>query len=112
MNLSMDGWKRLIKFPLLKIRKEKIEKFPCKECLVKPMCRQACDKIIMDDVILMKKFLDDEACPDCGSKEFQEGPSGGMSQNIKCSDCGHWFNLALPIFVQRIRVDKTGRFRE
>lgn len=112
MNLIMDGWRKLINFNFLKKSTPKVEIFPCEECLLKPMCTQACDKLIMDSDLLMKKFLDYSACPDCGSKEFIEGPSGGMSQNIKCVHCRHWFNLALPIFVQRIRIDKEGRFRE
>lgn len=34
-------------------------------------------------------------CPDCGSKGFYEGPSGGMSTNIFCRnrDCRSGFNL-------------------
>jgi len=84
--------------------------FPCKDCLIKAMCTQACDKIIMDDTLLMKEFVKHEACPDCGGKDFIEGPCGGMSQNIKCSGCGHWFNVALPVFIQRIRITDTGGF--
>jgi len=41
-------------------------------------------------------------CPDCGSKKFYEGPHGGAAVNVKCADCGHKFNLGLPLFVQRI----------
>lgn len=33
-------------------------------------------------------------CPDCGKKtDFYEGPSGGMSTNIFCAQCGHGFNI-------------------
>jgi hypothetical protein len=34
-------------------------------------------------------------CPDCGSHEFLEGPSGGASTNIKCANelCGSKFNV-------------------
>ncbi len=31
-------------------------------------------------------------CPNCGSNQWYEGPSGGMSTNIKCGGCGIWFN--------------------
>ena len=31
-------------------------------------------------------------CPNCGSNQWYEGPSGGMSTNIKCGCCGLWFN--------------------
>src|SRR5271154_985542 len=35
-------------------------------------------------------------CPDCGGNKFTMGPSGGMSQNIKCSnlECGSEFCAA------------------
>ncbi len=32
-------------------------------------------------------------CPDCGSKEFYEGPSGGICTNWKCAGCGSKFNI-------------------
>ena len=87
--------------------------FPCAsdDCLVRMMeCRQACDKIIIDGDKLKEAFLQYNACPDCGSEKFREGPSGGMSQNVKCSGCGHWFNVALPLFIERIHIDDKGRF--
>jgi hypothetical protein len=31
-------------------------------------------------------------CPNCGSTQWYEGPSGGMAVNIKCAGCGLWFN--------------------
>src|SRR5215475_12729377 len=34
----------------------------------------------------------DGTCPDCGDNEWFEGPSGGMSTNIKCAKCGLWLN--------------------
>lgn len=36
------------------------------------------------------------ACPDCGGTEFNMGPQGSMSQNIKCSnpECGSEFCAA------------------
>ena len=34
------------------------------------------------------------ACPNCGSTEFYEGPSGGASTNIKCVGCGLWFDFS------------------
>ena len=33
-------------------------------------------------------------CPDCGGKDWFEGPSGGMNVNIKCSGCGLWLNYS------------------
>lgn len=33
-------------------------------------------------------------CPDCGSKKgFYEGPSGGLSTNIQCIECGQAYNV-------------------
>ena len=86
--------------------------FPCSsdKCLVRVACTKACDKIEMDDKKLFKLFEKYECCPDCGSKSFMEGPAGGMSQNVKCSGCGHWFNLAFPVFVERIHITHDGRF--
>lgn len=86
-------------------------KFPCsdKTCLVRVSCTKACDKIEMDDEKLRDLFLKYNACPDCGSKEFMEGPSGGMSTNIKCHGCGHWFNAMLPLSIERIHINE-GRF--
>ena len=87
--------------------------FPCNsdKCLVRAACTKACEKIIMDDEVLMKAFLKNDACPDCGSEHFKEGPSGGMATNVKCSGCGHWFNFGLPLFIQRIHIDDNGVFR-
>ncbi len=87
--------------------------FPCKDdnCLVRAACTKPCEKIEMDDKKIIELFSKYEACPDCGSDKFMEGPSGGMSTNVKCSGCGHWYNLGLPLFIQRIHIDKeSGRF--
>ena len=87
--------------------------FPCADdtCLVRVSCKQACDKLIMDKDKLMEAFLQYNACPDCGTANFKEGPSGGMAQNVQCSGCGHYFNFALPLFIQRIHIDSNGRFQ-
>jgi len=79
------------------------EKFPCKNCIIYPSgCTELCDKVEMDNKKLMELFLKYNACPDCGSESFHEGPSGGMSQNVTCAGCKHRFNLALPVFIERI----------
>lgn len=41
-------------------------------------------------------------CTYCGGTEFFNGPSGGLSQNILCTNtnCRHWFNFS--IFVDRL----------
>jgi len=93
------------------LRKLKIEKdlcitdFPCKNC--NENCTGPCDKIEMDDNKLKELFLKYNACPDCGSENFIEGPSGGLCTNVKCDGCGHWFNFGLPLFIQRIRISEN-----
>jgi len=83
--------------------KPKQEKFPCKDCIVAPTkCKQLCYRVEMDNKKLMALFLKYNACPDCGSEKLYEGPSGGMSQNVTCAGCEHKFNLALPVFIERI----------
>ena len=86
-------------------------KFPCSSdnCLVRAACTKACEKLEMDDDRVMELFMKYNACPDCGSENFMEGPSGGMATNVKCRGCGHWFNLGLPLFIQRIHIS-DGRF--
>jgi DNA-directed RNA polymerase subunit RPC12/RpoP len=32
-------------------------------------------------------------CPDCGCREFYEGPSGGLCINWQCAGCGNKFNI-------------------
>ncbi len=44
------------------------------------------------DFKVMDLFLKHKVCPDCGSSNFLEGPTGGGAQNVKCSGCGHWYN--------------------
>lgn len=86
--------------------------FPCSSdnCLVRAACTQACDKIEMDDTKIRDLFDELKACPDCGSPQFYEGPSGGMSTNMQCTGCGHWFNIGLPLFADRIHIGADGRF--
>ena len=81
-------------------------KFVCEDCLVKASCdlSKPCDKLEMDEDKLRDFFTSFRCCPDCGSKKFYEGPSGGMAQNMECTGCGHWFNMGLPLFVQRIHI--------
>lgn len=45
-------------------------------------------------------------CPDCRSKDFFEGPSGGLCTNIKCAGCGKWFNVAPGLYAERIALDR------
>ncbi len=97
------NWKFWKKKKDVKIEKYK---FPCKDCIVKSACdlTKPCDKLEMDNKKVMKLFLKYNCCIDCGSKSFMEGPSGGAAINVKCNNCGHWFNVALPLFIQRIHT--------
>jgi hypothetical protein len=97
-----------------KVLKNNMEdKFPCRSdnCLVRAACTKPCDKLMMDPKLLRDFVEENKCCPDCGSQEFYEGPCGGLSQNVKCAGCGHWFNFALPVFVERIHISKE-RFYE
>ena len=88
-------------------------RFPCTDdnCLVRAGCTKACEQLEMESKKLKNLFEKLEACPDCGSESFMEGPSGGMSQNVKCAGCGHWFNWALPVFIERIHISSDGAFQ-
>ena len=87
--------------------------FPCTDdnCLVRAACTKACEKIEMNNDKLKELFIKHEVCPDCGSENFKEGPSGGMSTNVKCGGCGHYFNWALPVMIERIHISADGVFR-
>lgn len=44
----------------------------------------------------MSEIVKDLKCPECGGEEFQLGPRGGASRNIRCR-CGTILNIcALP----------------
>jgi len=58
----------------------------------------------MNDKKIKELFLKYKCCPDCGCKNFHEGPSGGLSTNVECVDCGHKFNIGLPLFIERIDI--------
>jgi len=75
--------------------------YPCTDCVVFACCSMLCDKIIKDERKLHHFFNEHRCCPDCGTKEFYEGPRGGMSTNIKCAGCSHKFNRS-PVHVERI----------
>lgn len=79
--------------------------YPCVGCVVFASCTKMCDKLEMDEDKIFKHFMEYNTCIDCGSEKFSEGPTGGMCVNVKCVSCGHWFNLALPLFIQRIRIN-------
>lgn len=43
----------------------------------------------------MKAKFEEGQCPDCGSTEFYEGPSGGLCINYECANCGSRFNVGM-----------------
>lgn len=52
------------------------------------------------------KFTDwNGVCPDCSSKQFYEGPHGGICVNIQCVECGTRLNtvqMGNTLMAQRI----------
>lgn len=57
-----------------------------------------------DDVEILNR---EGKCPECGGKEFFEGPQGGMALNIKCASCGTWWWYSPPFSPYKIdRKDK------
>jgi len=86
----------------LDIIKKKIENyFPCDQCLLFPSCTKLCDKLEYDNDTLIVFKGGYFRCPDCGHDYYYEGPSGGLSTNIKCCRCGHRFNTT-PFGAERI----------
>jgi hypothetical protein len=59
---------------------------------------------------LWNQLVDAGGCVDCDKqpKGFYEGPSGGMSQNVFCSQCGQGYNLT-PVahWAERIHKDEA-----
>ena len=82
------------------IRIEK-ELFPCTDCIILANCTELCEKVERDNDKLTKVARKHNCCPDCGGKNFLEGPQGGISTNIMCAKCRHRFN-ASPFGIERI----------
>lgn len=93
-------------FDFLKSKVKEKYSFPCENCLVLPCCSKAvqCEKLEWDNEKVKDLFLKYKRCPDCGSTELHEGPSAGSCTNVKCAGCGHWFNMGLPMFIERIHI--------
>jgi hypothetical protein len=88
-------------------------RFPCDNCINFNTCKNGCELLEYDEVKLNKLFLKYKCCPDCGCPTLYEGPTGGLSVNVKCSKCGHYFNLGFPMFSQRISMDpNTKEFKK
>lgn len=51
-------------------------------------------------------------CPACRRRtRFLAGPSGGMSENIKCDACGYWFNVSPIGLAEAIGYKGERQFR-
>ena len=46
--------------------------------------------------------LNEGVCPDCKGTLFNKGPTGGLSHNIRCAECGSKFCLSPPFTPTRI----------
>lgn len=46
-------------------------------------------------------------CPDCGSRFFHPGPSGGAAHLIKCAGCGSKFWYGPPFTPKRLENDDS-----
>jgi hypothetical protein len=98
---SLKFWKKKEEFNIKNIIPLK-KKYPCEECLVLPAgCGRLCDKVEMSDEKIRESVQEDVdkkkdlICPDCGYNTWYAGPTGGLSENIKCAKCNHWFNLGM-----------------
>ena len=111
MNWSWRPWKKVEE--VKQAIEKKIHEFPCSSdnCLVRMACTKPCELIEMDDEKVKDLFMKYNCCPDCGSDKFMEGPSGGAATNVKCGGCGHWYNLGLPLFIQRIHISEDIFYR-
>lgn len=58
-----------------------MELYPCKECIVKGVCRTMCDNVSKN----IPTIMTDRHCPDCGCKECFEFIIG--LQYMVCSEC-------------------------
>ncbi len=53
------------------------------------------------------------SCPDCGSKEFLEGPRGGLCVNIQCTRCATRLNVAqIPGHLLSQRIESPLKARK
>lgn len=75
--------------------------FPCLDCVVRVNCSELCDRVERDKWELTKIARKYNCCPDCGCKDFLEGPQGGLCTNIMCARCRHKFNIG-PFGIERI----------
>jgi hypothetical protein len=75
--------------------------YPCKECIVKGVCSDLCDKVLNSNYLL-EFILKYKCCPDCGEEKLI-GCGGDTLDNSSqlvdscatCIDCGSlYFNVS------------------
>jgi hypothetical protein len=75
-------------------------KYPCKECIVKTLCGERCDKLNCDNKLNLLNFMYfNKCCPDCGGKDgyvFYEW------EFILCRICNSLFNSSSSICPRTI----------
>lgn len=68
-----------------------------------------------------RRKMEQGRCPFCNNGRWYEGPSGGLAQNIKCTNCGAEMNVgpdladinALPVEPYKVipEPERPGFFR-
>lgn len=100
--LAVGWWIRLSGFPwgIIRLSLGRMDRQPRTPREERPLspedeARKARERLLAS--------LMDSVCPDCTQNVlFLEGPRGGMSQNIKCPDCGATYNWCPGFFAERI----------
>lgn len=98
----MIPWRKLL--PMLRIRPgpsapQRVQALR----LVRPDRSTECFMQMTDWEI--DQFYEQKCCPDCGGHDFVKGPSGGMTTNTACINCGTEWNLSWDLpFGQRSTV--------
>ena len=84
--------------------------YPCRSCILFTCCSEICPKIESKNREEVQKSLDNDICPDCGSKvEYVQqivNPMGTMSSKV-CNNCNHAFSLLFETFLERYNVNRN-----
>ena len=66
-------------------------KYPCKECIVKPVCSTLCGLLNSLKIEVKIQLLEYKRCIDCGSTrciEHSHNRKFNISQHLLCCECG------------------------
>lgn len=78
--------------------------FPCKHCLVLPVCTTYCDTLSKRNRNTTSELINNNICPDCGTiNKFNTTKNISLYQ-LKCKYCRHIFSMIGKIFVKRISL--------